>query len=97
MIFSKCEKHKSYVLFGTQVLDHGCIQQFDTPENLLNDTDGIFYHMAKDIHLRHNMMNNGQTKANGMVNGSAPNGNIVLSDLENGHLNLAFDGSDDEV
>jgi len=33
------------------VLDKGIIAQFDSPENLLKDENGIFYQMSKDAKL----------------------------------------------
>ncbi|OQR74348.1 multidrug resistance-associated protein 1-like [Tropilaelaps mercedesae] len=33
------------------VFDRGCVVEYDTPENLLQDTNGIFYGLAKEANL----------------------------------------------
>lgn len=37
--------------FRVMVLDAGMIKEFDSPNNLLKNTDSIFYGMAKDAGL----------------------------------------------
>ena len=42
---------KFYVLFRVMVLDAGLIKEFDSPQTLLADTNGIFFAMAHDAGL----------------------------------------------
>jgi ABC-type multidrug transport system fused ATPase/permease subunit len=37
-----------FILIRIIVLDKGVIKEFDSPDELMKDTDGLFYKLAKD-------------------------------------------------
>jgi hypothetical protein len=48
---SHIDFHSIGKCFRVMVLDHGEVKEFDSPQTLMNNSNSLFYAMAKDANL----------------------------------------------